>query len=232
MREDRLKALVTIVDYSYANTFRDLLKKLNIPISFISHGYGSAKSEIYDILGFGSPKKIVAVSIVKDQASLMMLNEFGKKLNFDKKGTGIAFTIGMNSVSSHMHNLYKNCDMNIESESEADEMEASVDYSLLITIVESGHFDMVMESAKKAGASGGTLVHARGLGSKEAEKFLGITIQPEKDIVLIIAPNDKKTEIMQSITKEAGLNKEGRGICFSLPVSEAIGLIENTKEQK
>ena len=81
-----------------------------------------------------------------------------------------------------------------------------------------------MEAAKAAGATGGTLVHARGLGSKEAIKYLGITMQPEKDLVLILAPADKRHAIMENITREVGLNTPGKGICFSLPVNSARGL--------
>lgn len=81
-----------------------------------------------------------------------------------------------------------------------------------------------MEAAKTAGATGGTLIHARGLGAKEAVKYLGITIQPEKDLVLILAPREKRHAIMESITHEVGLNTPGKGICFSLPVNQAIGM--------
>lgn len=81
-----------------------------------------------------------------------------------------------------------------------------------------------MTAAKKAGANGGTVVHARGLGSKEAMKYLGITIQPEKDLILILTPKDKKSAIMESIMHEVGLNTAGTGICFSLPVDHAIGI--------
>ena len=82
-----------------------------------------------------------------------------------------------------------------------------------------------MTAAKAAGATGGTLLHGLGLGSKEAEKFLGITIQPEKDLILILAPQAKKPQIMERITQEAGLNTSGRGICFALPVNAALGLV-------
>jgi nitrogen regulatory protein PII len=97
-------------------------------------------------------------------------------------------------------------------------------YHLIITIVNSGFFDQVMEAAKKAGARGGTVVHARGLGSKEAKKYLGITIQPEKDLILILTPKEKKLAIMESIMHEVGLNTAGNGICFSLPVDSAMGI--------
>lgn len=97
-------------------------------------------------------------------------------------------------------------------------------YHLIVAIVNSGFMDQVMSAAKKAGANGGTVVHARGLGSKEAVKYLGITIQPEKELVLILTTKDKKLAIMESIKHEVGLNTEGTGICFSLPVDSAIGM--------
>ena len=81
-----------------------------------------------------------------------------------------------------------------------------------------------MEAAKSAGATGGTLIHARGLGTEEAIKYLGITITPEKDIVMIIAPRHLKQSIMDSITHEMSLTSGGKGICVSIPVDSALGL--------
>ena len=65
-------------------------------------------------------------------------------------------------------------------------MEQCYTNELILTIVDNGHFNQVMEAAKSAGATGGTLIHARGLGTEEAIKYLGITITPEKDIVMIV----------------------------------------------
>ena len=66
-----------------------------------------------------------------------------------------------------------------------------------------------MDAAKAAGASGGTLIHARP-GLEGAEKYLGITVQPEKELVLILAPQEKRHAIMERITAETGLNTEAR----------------------
>lgn len=104
-------------------------------------------------------------------------------------------------------------------------MRADNDFNLILTIVNRGFADVVMDAAKKAGANGGTVLNARGAGIHEAEKFFGITIQPEKDIVLILTENELKKPIMQAIKKEAGLNKEGRGLSFSLPVDEICGIV-------
>ena len=58
------------------------------------------------------------------------------------------------------------------------------EYDLIITVVNRGYADVVVEAAKKAGAQGGTIFYARGTGIHEVEKIFGITIQPQKDVVL------------------------------------------------
>lgn len=97
-------------------------------------------------------------------------------------------------------------------------------YELIVTIVSRGRSDLVMDAAKNAGASGGTIINARGAGVHEAEKFFGIEIQPEKEIVLILIQKDKRQQVMKEICKNAGLNTEGHGITFSLPVDEVMGI--------
>jgi len=218
------------MDFGLRDVLIKLFKKCNMPISLLTHGSGTAKSVIYDILGYTGPKKIVTVSIQTEKMSNYFLNRLQSEVDFDKPGTGVACTISLSSISSILSTTIKEADENLKMGS--DEMTAAPrePHHLIITIVNSGFFEPVMEAAKAAGATGGTLVHARGLGSKEAVKYLGITIQPEKDLVLILAPQEKRRAIMESITREAGLNTAGKGICFSLPVNHAIGLqagIEN-----
>jgi nitrogen regulatory protein PII len=82
-----------------------------------------------------------------------------------------------------------------------------------------------MDAAKEVGATGGTVVHARGLGSHEATKFLGISIHEDKELVLIIAKKENKKSIMENICKATGLSSPGKGITFSLPVDEQMGLV-------
>ena len=97
-------------------------------------------------------------------------------------------------------------------------------YELILTIVNRGFADLVMDAAKQAGASGGTIIHARGTGIHEAEKFFGIIVQPEKELVLILAGREEKNAIMTAICAHAELKEAGKGICFSLPVDQVVGL--------
>jgi len=109
-------------------------------------------------------------------------------------------------------------------------------FDLILTVVNRGFADTVMDAAKSAGAHGGTVLYARGAGIHEAEKFFGISIQPEKEVVLILVQREYKKNIMLAITKEAGLHKEGKGLSFSLPVDDVVGIVhlmdENNKNEK
>ena len=97
-------------------------------------------------------------------------------------------------------------------------------HEAIFCIVNSGYSELVMDAAKKLGARGGTVINARGTASSEAEKFFNITIQPEKEIVMILVPSAIKDDVLHALYKEAGLETPGQGIAFALPVESAVGL--------
>jgi nitrogen regulatory protein PII len=83
-----------------------------------------------------------------------------------------------------------------------------------------------MDAARELGARGGTVVHARGTANLEAEKFFGITVQPEKEMVLILVPSEIKEDILHALYRTVGLKTPGQGIAFSLPVDGVVGLAQ------
>ena len=97
-------------------------------------------------------------------------------------------------------------------------------HEAIFCIVNSGYSDVVMEAAKKLGARGGTVINARGTAPKDAESFFGITIQPEKEIVMILVPKKLKDGVLHALYKEVGLDTPGQGIAFSVPVESVVGL--------
>ena len=97
-------------------------------------------------------------------------------------------------------------------------------YEMIVCIVNTGFSDAVMSAARECGARGGTVLHARGTANPEAEHFFKITIQPEKEVVMILVPSDVKDDILHAIYKQVGLNTPGQGIAFTLPVDDAVGL--------
>ena len=103
-------------------------------------------------------------------------------------------------------------------------------YELIVSIVNAGFSESVMEAAKEAGARGGTVIHGRGTANKESEKFFGITVQPEKEVVLIVVSKDIKEKVLHALYKSVGLDTRGQGIAFSLPVDGAVGFTPDEKQ--
>ena len=93
-------------------------------------------------------------------------------------------------------------------------------YELIVCVVNAGFSENVMQAARSAGATGGSIIRGRGSANPEAEEFFNINIQPDKEIVLILAPSPIKDDIMKAIYKNDGLSTEGNGSVFSLPVSK------------
>ena len=97
-------------------------------------------------------------------------------------------------------------------------------YTLLTIIVNHGYADDVMAAARKAGASGGTILNARGTGREEDVKFFGITLVPEKEMLLIVAENSKADAILDAIRKIPNLTEPGGGIVYAMNVEKFIVL--------
>ena len=103
-------------------------------------------------------------------------------------------------------------------------------YSLIITIVDRGYADQVMDAAREMGARGGTVLYARGTGVHETARFMNIAIQPEKEMVLIIVNNKSVKDTIKAILEVAGLRTSGHGISFTLPVTDFVGVVSNMGE--
>ena len=108
------------------------------------------------------------------------------------------------------------------------------EHEVIFCIVNAGYSDVVMDAAKEFGARGGTVIHARGTANANAEKLFGITVQPEKEIVMILVPTELKNDILHALYRSAGLESEGQGIAFALPVNAVVGLSDSkdTKAEK
>ena len=99
-------------------------------------------------------------------------------------------------------------------------------HEMVVCIINAGHSQDVVDSARKAGARGATVVKARGTANAKAEKLFGIPIQPEKEMVLILVKSDIKDDVLRALYQNCGLESEGQGIAFSLPVEQVVGLKE------
>lgn len=103
-------------------------------------------------------------------------------------------------------------------------MKLQTNQDIIITIVNKGWSERVVKSSKAAGAEGGTILFARGTGVREKTTFFGISVEPEKELVLTIVPNTLTEKVLQAIVDGAGLEKPGAGIAFVLPLKVVAGI--------
>ena len=102
-------------------------------------------------------------------------------------------------------------------------------YELIITIVNKGWSEKVIKVGREAGAQGATVLHARGSGLHDLASFLGIAIEPEKEIILNVVSNDKSEAIARAISQSLNLDKHGTGISMIIPIRSVFGLFKPTE---
>jgi len=103
-------------------------------------------------------------------------------------------------------------------------------FDLIVTIVNKGFAEEVVDAAKKAGAEGGTIINGRGTGIHENMKLFGIPIEPEKEIVLTIIDRTKTENVLIAIRNAVDLNKPGMGVAFVLEIEKTVGICHLLKE--
>jgi len=103
--------------------------------------------------------------------------------------------------------------------------------SLIVSIVRKGWGSTVLEAALKAGARGSTVLFGRGAGINEHDKIFGVSIEPEKEIVLTVVYSDRIDAILDEIVRAAELNDTGRGIAFVVPVDRVVGVAHFMKQR-
>ncbi len=103
-------------------------------------------------------------------------------------------------------------------------MELNIPFDLIITIVDRGNSDIIIKASKAAGAEGGTIIPGRGTGIHERKKLWGIPIEPEKDIILTVVPQEKTKSILKAIVEQGNLDKPGAGITFVLELKTVAGI--------
>lgn len=211
-----------IINYSDEKEVLKIMNKYKIGFKVVMHGIGTASSSLLEYFGLNQKEKTIITSVLPPIICKHLLKEVEEKINVHEHGKGIGFSIPLSSSTKYMLDFYKSSEMEDINMKESDQ-------HLIITIVNQGHAEKVMTEAKKGGATGGTTLSGRGLSNEEVIKFLKIEIEPEKDIVLILVPTEKKTNIMNLIVENCGLKTPGAGICFSLPVDYVIGLNKELK---
>jgi hypothetical protein len=227
-----LHLAIFIVDWSKIKIISTIFNHSNVQYQFVCKGRGTANSEILDILGIGSADKAVILCLEQDTMVPRLLQQVGRKLGLNHPGTGIAFSVPLSAVNNLVLNFLIKSGMTIDKNAEpatevyhAEEtkkMERK--YDLIISILNQGYSDEFMTVAREAGAGGGTVINARGLIKTGPAKIFGISIQNEKEIIIILTTREKKAAIMEAVSKSHGAASKAEGIVFSVPADNITGI--------
>ena len=214
--------MVTITERDRTKKFTNFYKENGVEVSIITVGRGTAASEILDYLGLDGSEKSVMFQLVTDTKWKELKQGLRRKMQLDVPGTGIAFIIPLSSIGGKKALNYLTCGQDYVKGEESTLKETK--YELLVAIANQGYTEQVMDAARSVHASGGTVIHAKGTGSDKAEKFMGVSLVPEKELVFIVVRKEHKNEIMRAIMDQAGLESKAKSVVFSLPVTDTAGM--------
>lgn len=218
----KISMLVTISSRKKISDFVAFYRQHQVETGTISLGRGTAASEMLDYLGLEDDEKGIFFSMITDESWKKLQKGLRKDFQIDVPGTGIAFTIPLSSIGGKRTLQFFIDGQEIEKKEETT-LEGTT-HELIIAIANYGYTTQVMEAARAGGASGGTVLHGKGVGMQRAEQFLGVSLVSEKEVLFIVAKSSEKNAIMRAIMEKAGTDTKAGAVVFSLPVTETAGL--------
>mgnify|MGYP001116186181 FL=1 len=214
--------MTSILSRHKAKRFLHFYQEHNVHVTLNTLGRGTAASEILDYFGLEEVEKVLMLSIVTKDVWRNIKKGLQEKMNIDIPGTGIAFLIPLSSIGGKKQLQFLTEHQNFKKGEESTLKDTK--HELLVVIANQGYTDIIMDAARKRKAGGGTVIHAKGTGMTGAQKFFGVSIAEEKEMVFLVVKREDKNNIMRAIMDEAGMDSKAKSIVFSLPVTSTAGM--------
>ena len=164
---------------------------------------------IIQLLGFGDAAKDIALILVDNEKIGSVLRSIKNATALKKHNFGLLSSVPVfDFVKAGDADLKKT---NVKS---GEKIMNENSYKMINVIVNKGYAEDAMAAARKAGASGGTIIGARGTAKEGDAQFFGMNIVPEKDMLMILVPTEKKDDIIKAISELSCLSEAGSGIIF------------------
>ena len=226
-----LYMMATISDRNQARRYLAYSMEHGVTVTLSTYGQGTAASEMLDSFGLEAAEKAILFAFITDTEWKTLKSGLQKQIKIDIPGSGIAFIVPLSSIGGKKQLQYLTEGREFKKGEES--VLKDTKYELLVVIANQGYTEMIMDAAREANAPGGTVIHAKGTGAEKAQKFLGVSIAVEKEMIFMVTKREGKNAIMKAIMDKAGLESKAKSIIFSLPVTETAGmrLIEEAEEQ-
>ena len=193
-KREAYRCLVIITDSHIREQLCEFLADSHIPVYYQMHGIGTASSEWLELCGLGSIQKSITLCFIPNGRKKILLAEMNQALSLHKKGTGIAVSIPMNGMQGFLYKLLNEHTAESdgeEVEKEVKKMSEPITHAMILVTINQGYSDAVMNTARAAGATGGTILKGLRCSPGKSAVIFGITIQEEQEIVAIVVPKDK-----------------------------------------
>lgn len=216
--------VISVIHPAGAPRMNAIMQALELPLSIELLGRGTATKNVLDLLGLSTHEYHIIMTIADRDRTEKLIEEARRNLYIDAPGQGIIAATPIKSVGGGKTLANLNAGRPAEGAPEI-----NYNYEIVLAIANEGYTDTVMEAAREAGARGGTVLHGKGTGSKDAAKFFGVSIASEKEVIMIVARATEKAAIMKSIINKAGVGTDAGAVVMSLPVSAVagFGLLDN-----
>lgn len=219
--QDRIMMLFSIIGRGKSKQYMEMLNSKNIRFHFQMTATGTAPSEMLDIFGLGSNAKDVVISLAPASSIRAFAGDFGKNLGASTEYGGLMMSLRLSAINRISAEIISKSNHGNTEKGKQNQMKSEHKQQLILITVNQGYTDQVMQTAKKAGAMGGTILRARLAGTERLEQFGEVEIQDEKEIISILAPVGVAEQIMNEVNREHGARSEAHGMVMSLPVEKA-----------
>lgn len=216
-----IHVLITITRRADSEEFVRYYMEHDIPVVYSTIAEGTTRMKTLARLGLEQTDKALHFAVIPGNRTQKILKGLSRDMQIDLPDRGVALAIPLSSVGGAKTLQFFLHDAKL-NEIEGDAMESA--YELIIAVAASGYTDVVMDAAREAGAGGGTVVHAKGTAAtKDAEKFFGMSLAEEKEMIFIVTNGKNKKDIMRAIMQKAGVDSDAHALVFSLPVAATAG---------
>lgn len=221
-----LYMLMTIIRRSDSDEYEGFFREHNVSVVYNAQCNGTAHEKTLSLLGIEKNEKSLLISLMTRQTLKAVLRGLTTEMKIDLPDRGIAVAVPLSGMGGARALEYFSAgqimdDKSTQAITKEDVIMQSAQ-ELIVAIYEKGYTDMVMDAAREAGAAGGTTIRAKGTGAG-SQKFFGLSLAEEKEIVLIVSSNSNKKEIMKAIMQKAGMDSKAHALVFSLPVTDTAG---------
>lgn len=215
-----LRYFIVITKRAFSEAYLDFFAEHGVKNVLATQCRGSAGHKILEYMALEDCEKILLSAFVPVDKLHDIKKGIINELNLNDSGNGIALTVPIDCIGGKSALKYFAGDAALPEEDTMQEAK----YSLIITVVNQGFSDTVMDAARAENARGGTILNAKGTGAGFTEKFFGVTITEEKEMIYIVAKREQRDAIIRAIMQHAGANTPAMGAVFALPVDSVEGV--------